>query len=71
MIQTFKIVREIDRGEFYNQWFQLAAETGRDTRSADVPLSLKPKMDRLEGMRHFSNRVVETWNQLPKCNEQC
>ncbi len=32
----------------FNQWFQLAAETGRETRGADVPLNLKPKMDRLE-----------------------
>jgi hypothetical protein len=58
-------VREIDRVDFNKQWFQLAAETGRETRSADVPLNLKPKTVRVEVRRHFfSHRVVEAWNQI-------
>jgi ribonuclease P/MRP protein subunit RPP40 len=65
MIQTFKIVRGIDRVD-YTTWFQLASETGRATTSADDTLNLRPKTTRLEVRRHFfSNRVVEGWNQIP------
>jgi hypothetical protein len=42
MLQTFKIVRGIDRVDS-STWFQLAAQTGRATRSADDPLNLRPK----------------------------
>jgi hypothetical protein len=64
MIQTFKIVRGINRVD-YNTWFQLAPETGRATRSADDPLNLRPNTSRLEVRRHFFfNRVVEGWNQM-------
>jgi hypothetical protein len=65
MLQTFKILRGIDRVD-HSTWFQLAAETGRATRSADDPLNLRQKASRLEVRRHFfSNRVVEAWNLIP------
>jgi hypothetical protein len=65
MLQTFKILRGIDRVD-HKTWFQLAAETGRATRSADDPLNLRLKASRLEVRRHFfSNRVVEDWNLVP------
>jgi hypothetical protein len=65
MLLTFKIVRGIDRVD-HSTWFQLGAETGRATRSADDPLNLRQKAARLEVRRHFfSNRVVEAWNLIP------
>jgi ribonuclease P/MRP protein subunit RPP40 len=65
MLQTFKIVRGIDRVDS-STWFQLAAQTGRATRSADDPLNLRPKTTRLEIRRNFfSSRVIESWNQVP------
>ncbi len=65
MLQTFKIVRGIDRVD-HNTWFQLAAETGRATRSADDPLNLRQKAARLDVRRHFfTNRVVEAWSLVP------
>jgi hypothetical protein len=65
MLQTFKILRGIDRVD-HSTWFQLAAETGRATRSADDPLNLRQKASRLEVRRDFfSNRVVEAWNLIP------
>jgi hypothetical protein len=65
MLQIFKILRGIDRVD-HKTWFQLVAETGRATRSADDPLNLRLKASRLEVRRHFfSNRVVEDWNLVP------
>ncbi len=58
MLQTFKILRGIDRVD-HKTWFQLAAETGRATRSADDPLNLRLKASRLEVRRHFS--PTESW----------
>jgi hypothetical protein len=64
-LQTFKIVRGIDRVDS-STWFQFAAQTGRATRSADDPLNLRPKTTRLEVWRNFfSSRVIESWNQVP------
>ncbi len=48
MVQTFKIVKGIDRVE-HSTWFQLAAEGGRATRSADCPHNLRQMAARLEG----------------------
>ncbi len=42
MVQTFKIVKGIDRVD-HRTWFQLAADGGRTTRSADCPLNLRQK----------------------------
>ncbi len=63
MVQTFKIlVKGIDRVE-HSTWFQLAAEGGRATRSADCPQNLQQMAARLEVRRNFfSNRVIESWN---------
>ncbi len=52
MVQTFKIVKGIDRVE-HGTWFQLGAEGGRATRSADCPHNLRQMAARLEGRRKF------------------
>jgi hypothetical protein len=65
MLQTFKIVRGIDRVD-HNTWFQLAAETGRATRNADDPPRLETEGSKVGGETTlFSNRVVEAWNLIP------
>ncbi len=65
MVQTFKIVKGIDRVD-HRTWFQLAADGGRATRSADFPLNLRQKAARLEIRRNFfSNRVIDNWNMIP------
>ncbi len=65
MLQTFKIVREIDKVSS-ETWFQMAAHAERATRSTDGPLNLRQRPARLEVRRNFfSNRVVESWNQVP------
>ncbi len=47
-------------------WFQVPAHAERATRSTDGPLNLRPRPARLEVRRNFfSNRVVESWNQIP------
>jgi hypothetical protein len=61
MVQTFKIVKGIDRVD-HRTWFQLAADGGRATRSADCPLNLRQKAARLGGV---SNRVIDNWNMIP------
>jgi hypothetical protein len=43
MIQTFKIAREIDRVDFNNQWFQLAAETGQETGAGIFKQSMEAR----------------------------
>ncbi len=64
MVQTFKIVKGIDRVE-HGTWFHLAADGGRATRSADCPHKLRQMAARLEVRRNFfSNRVIDSWNQL-------
>jgi hypothetical protein len=73
MLQTFKIVRGIDRVD-HNTWFQLAAETGRATRSADDPPKLETEGSKVGGEKAllllFSNRVIEAWNLKPS-SEKC
>ena len=65
MLQTFKIVRGIDKVNS-ESWFQMAANAERATRSRDGLLNLKPRAARLEVRRNFfSNRVVDSWNQIP------
>jgi hypothetical protein len=67
MLQTFKIVRGIDKVNS-EDWFQMAAQAERATRSTDGPLSIRPRAARLEVRRNFfSTRVVDSWNQIP-CN---
>jgi hypothetical protein len=65
MLQTFKIVRGIDKVNS-ETWFQMAAHAERATRSSYGPLNLRPRPARLEVRRNFfSNRVVESWKQIP------
>jgi ribonuclease P/MRP protein subunit RPP40 len=62
MVQTFKIVMEIDRVD-HKTWFQLATDGGRANRSADCPLNLRQKAATLEIRRNFfSIRVIDYWN---------
>jgi hypothetical protein len=60
MVQTFKIVKRIDRVD-HSIWFQLTAEGVRTTRSADCPHDLRQMAARLEVRRNFfSNHVIES-----------
>jgi hypothetical protein len=53
MLQTLKVVRGIDRVD-HNTWFQLAAEAGRATRSADDLPKLETEGSKVKGeTRHF------------------
>jgi hypothetical protein len=62
MVQTFKIVKGIDRVE-HGTWFQFGAEGGRTTRCADCPHNLRHMAARLDARRNFvSNRVIDSWN---------
>jgi hypothetical protein len=73
LLKTFKIVRRIDRVD-HNTWFQLAAETGRATRSADDPPKLETEGSKVGGEKAllllFSKRVIEAWNLKPS-SEKC
>ena len=67
LIQTYKIFHGLDDVD-KSLWFQHVAETSeRITRqSADI-LNLKPNNSNLELRRnHFSNRVVNPWNNYHK-----
>jgi hypothetical protein len=65
MLQTFKILRGIDRMDS-DAWFQRVDTSVRTTRSAADPLNLKPQPARLGIRRNFfSNRVIEPWNLVP------
>ena len=65
MIQTFKIVHEIDRVD-RRIWFEFAEDGGeRVTRLSVDPLNIKSKLSNTELRRRlFSNRVVQQWNNL-------
>ena len=66
MLQTFKIVHGIDRVD-RDKWFKMAAEhSQRITRLSADPLNIQAQTSNGEVRRNFfSNRVVETWNNLP------
>ena len=66
MIMTYKILtgkEDVDHSE----WFVMAAEAGRSTRSASDPLNVRVKHGRLDIRKHvFSVRVTEAWNAVPR-----
>ena len=66
MVQTYKIVHEVDRVKKAD-WFQFVEARGeRATRFSEDPLNILPKRSNTEVRRKFfSNRVVNTWNKLP------
>jgi hypothetical protein len=48
------------------QWFEMAADGARATRSAANPRNLRLRQGRLEIRRNFfSVRVVDSWNNIP------
>ena len=65
MVQTFKILREVDNVD-KNHWFTLRAEQGgHGTRATLGGLNIVGKRSRLEIRRNFfSQRVVDKWNGL-------
>jgi hypothetical protein len=76
MIQTFKIVNQIDDVE-PSMWFKfISDESQRPTRSSvqidddgasTTKLNIKVQNSRLNIRKYFfSNRVVESWNRLPE-----
>ena len=66
MVQTYKIIKEVDNVK-KDTWFKMAAEnTERVTRATSDKSRLAVKRVRTELRRHFfSQRVVEGWNKLP------
>ena len=67
MVQTFKIVHEIDKVD-RRVWFEFVEDRGeRVTRLSVDPLNIKSKLSNTElRTRFFSNRIVQQWNDLPK-----
>ena len=65
MVQTFKILREVDNVD-KNPWFTVRAEEGgHGTRATLGGLNIVGKRSRLEICRNFfSQRVVDKWNGL-------
>jgi len=48
------------------QWFEMAADGTRATRSAANPRNLRMRQGRMEVRRNFfSVRVVDSWNNIP------
>jgi hypothetical protein len=48
------------------QWFEMAADGARATRSAANPRNLRMRQCRMEIRRNFfSVRVVDSWNNIP------
>ena len=60
MVQTFKIVREIDRVD-RRVWFEFVGDSGeRVTRLSVDPLNIKSNLSNTElRRRFFSNRLVQ------------
>ena len=67
MVQTFKIVREIDRVD-RRVWFEFVGDSGeRVTRLSVDPLNIKSNLSNTElRRRFFSNRLVQQWDNLQK-----
>jgi ribonucleases P/MRP protein subunit RPP40 len=67
MIQTYKIIKEIDAVQ-PSTWFNLAGDNPtRRTRLTDNPINILPSRSRLEIRNNFfSQRVPELWNNLPE-----
>ena len=65
MVQTFKILREVDNVD-KNPWFTVRAEEGGHGKRATLGgLNIVGKRSRLEICRNFfSQRVVDKWNGL-------
>ena len=66
LIQTYKIINEIDAVK-PSTWFNLVGENQtRQTRFTINPINILPGRSRLEIRRNFfSQRVPELWNNLP------
>ena len=67
MVQTFKIVHEINRVD-RRVWVEFVEDRGeRVTRLSVDFLNIKSKLSKSElRRRFFSNHVVQQWNNLPK-----
>ena len=64
MVQTYKIVKEVER----NHWFTMRGEEGsHGARATQVGLNIIGKRSKMEVRRNFySQRVVDNWNGLSK-----
>jgi hypothetical protein len=52
--------------EWKSCWFTMASDSERVTRQSADPLNIRPGSPRLDIRRYFySQRVVESWNNLP------
>ena len=67
MVQTYKIVKEVDNVD-RTHWFTMRGEEGsHGTRATQGGLNIIGKRSKLEVRRNFySQRVVDNWNGLSK-----
>ena len=65
MVQTYKIVKEVDNVD-RTHWFTMRGEEGsHETRATQRGLNIIGKRSKLEVRRNFySQRVVDSWNGL-------
>ena len=71
MVLEYKVLTGKDQVD-PAEWFTMAAEATRATRTTADPLNVRVKHGRLEVRRNFSTvRVREQWNQVPKNIKSC
>ena len=66
MVETYKIIKGINRVD-HSQWFTLLEDTNlRQTRSRQCPINIVPQHSNNNVRRHFfTNRICNTWNKQP------
>ena len=65
MVETYKIIKGINRVD-HSQWFTLLEDTNlRQTRNRQCLINIEPHHSNTDVRRHFfTNRIYNTWNKL-------